>query len=551
MPSPPAHADSTWPRWFWLWCAAALGVWLVTLGTRALVSADEGRYAVLSLGMLQSGDLITPRLNGLIYFEKPPLQYWGGAVAMALLGVNEFAARLWPGLSGLATVALLAYTSARLWGTMAGVHATLVGASTTWIALNSHFLSLDAGLCAALTLTLCAVLLAQHAREQGRSMRPWVLAAWAGIAAAVLSKGLVGLVIPGAVLVLHSLWRWDFSMWRHLEWVRGPVLFLALTTPWFLAASARHPDFAQFFFIHEHLERYLKPGHRREGAPWYFVPHLLVGLMPWTGALPWLLSVRRSDFMLSWLWVWVVFIFVFFSISSSKLPSYILPIFPALVLLVVHRLQTVSVAALRRHLSVPLLFWALALASVPWLWQHTVSQTPTEAIRALAMGVGVGGMCFVAAAAAAWWMLRRQQATQALAVVALGHLVACLVVLQSHNTWGQLKSSQEMVAQLTTGNAAPIQPDTPVFAVQAYDQTLPFYLGRPVTLVDYRDEFTFGQNQEPTRWIPTLAEFAVQWNALPRAVAYTTDAGLAQWQALGLAHRVVWRDARRVVVTKP
>jgi hypothetical protein len=218
---------------------------------------------------------------------------------------------------------------------------------------------------------------------------------------------------------------------------------------------------------------------------------------------------------------------------------------------VVHRLQTVSVAALRRHLSVPLLFWALALACVPWLWQHTVSQTPTEAIRALAMGVGVGGMCFVAAAAAAWWMLRRQQATQALAVVALGHLAACLVVLQSHNTWGQLKSSQEMVAQLTTGNAAPIQPDTPVFAVQAYDQTLPFYLGRPVTLVDYRDEFTFGQNQEPTRWIPTLAEFAVQWNALPRAVAYTTDAGLAQWQALGLAHRVVWRDARRVVVTKP
>ncbi|NLZ41159.1 MAG: hypothetical protein GX886_07880, partial [Comamonadaceae bacterium] len=72
----------------------AAALWLAMLGVRSLVSADEGRYASLSLGMLQSGDWVVPRLNGLLYFEKPPLQYWGGAVAMGLLGVNEFAARL-------------------------------------------------------------------------------------------------------------------------------------------------------------------------------------------------------------------------------------------------------------------------------------------------------------------------------------------------------------------------------------------------------------------------------------------------------------------------
>lgn len=551
MPAHPCESPSTWPRWFGVWCLAVVTLWLLTLGTRALVSADEGRYAVLSLGMLQSGDWITPRLNGLIYFEKPPLQYWGGAVAMALLGVNEFAARLWPGLSGLATVALLAYTACRLWGTAAGLQAAVVGASTTWIALNSHFLSLDAGLCAALTLVLCAVLLAHREREQGRSARGWMLAAWAGMGAAVLSKGLVGVVIPGAVLFLHSVWRLDFSGWRPLQWVRGPLLLALITAPWFLAASARHPDFAHFFFIHEHFERYLQPGHRREGAPWYFVPHLLVGFLPWTGALPWLLRAHRTDFTLSWLWVWAVFIFVFFSASSSKLPSYILPMFPALVLLLVHRLQTVSVTALRRHWVVPVVFWALAAAAVPWLWHHTVSQTPTEAIRDLAKGMGVAVMCFAVGAAVAWWLLKKAQATPALAAIALGHLLACLVVLQSHNTWGQLKSSQQMVEQLLQGPNAPLRADTPVFSVQAYDQTLPFYLGRPVTLVDYRDEFTFGQNQEPTRWIPTLAEFATQWQALPHAMAYTSHAGLAQWRSLGLTYRVVWEDARRVVVVKP
>ena len=307
--------------WLGCWLAVFAAIWLAALAGRSLIGPDEGRYATLSLGMLHSGDWITPRLNGLLYFEKPPLQYWGGALSLWLFGVNEFAARLWPGLAGLATVFLVGFTARRLWGVRTGWHALMVCGSTTWIVANSHFLTLDAGLAAALTLTLCGVLIAQHPDSSQRSQARWMLAAWAGVGLAVLSKGLIGVVIPGAVLVLHSLWRLDFSVWRRMHWLAGGALLLCITLPWFALVSARNPDFAWFFFIHEHFQRYLTTVHRRTGAWWYFVPILLVGMLPWTSALPWLLRARRSDFATSLLLVWSVFVFVFFSASGSKLPS--------------------------------------------------------------------------------------------------------------------------------------------------------------------------------------------------------------------------------------
>lgn len=534
--------------------AAALVLWLVTLTTRALVSADEGRYATLSLAMLQTGDWITPRLNGLLYFEKPPLQYWAGALSMQLLGVHEGSARLWPGLCGLFTVGLLVTTARSLWGDRTALHTACVAGSTSWLVVNSHFLSLDAGLCAALTVVLCAVLRAEHAIQQGRSCRRWMLLAWAGVGLAILSKGLVGVVIPGGTLVLHSLWRRQWQLWTHLQWALGPLLLLALTAPWFLAVSHRNPDFAQFFFIHEHLERYLQPGHRREGAPWYFVPYLLVGLLPWTSALPWVLKPQRVIFATSWLWVWSVWVFAFFSVSSSKLPSYILPMFPALALLIARHTAQASPTVLRRHLWVPGLLWALVLAALPWFLQHSSADIPSSAVESLAWGLALGGGVFVLAAGAAWWLLRQGRSTTALALVASAHLAATLMVLSSHNEYGQLKSSQRMIQALDHQGllqTAPHAKPPTFYAVQAYDQTLPFYLGRPVVLVDYRDEFSFGQDREPSRWIPTLEAFMQQWVTEPPALAYMSWDTLTELRRRNLPMKVVWQDPRRVVVARP
>jgi 4-amino-4-deoxy-L-arabinose transferase-like glycosyltransferase len=522
-------------------------VWLLAGATRSLITPDEGRYATLSLAMLQSGDWITPRLNGILYFEKPPLQYWGGALAMALLGPSDFAARLWPALSGLLAIGLVTYTASRLWGQRSGWHAGLIMASTTWVVVNSHFLSLDAGLSATLTLALCGFLLTRHAQALGRASSPWMWAAWLGLALAVLSKGLVGLLIPGAVLVLHSLWRWDFSIWRAMRWGSGSLLFALITVPWFVMVSLRNPDFAWFFFVHEHFDRYLLPDHNREGPAWYFLPFVGLGFLPWTSALPWLARVRRADFESSFLWLWAVFVLVFFSASSSKLPSYILPMFPALALLLAHRLRQTSARALARQLWVPALGWAGGLV----LWcvaENFIAGDSTPAIaREMLNGVALASAVFLLAAAWAWRLLKQQRVDAALVLVALAHSTGVLICLQAHNGYGLQKSSAELVHLIPQAT----EPSMPVFAVQSYDQTLPFYLRRPVTLVDFEGEFQFGLQREPGLWIPKLAAFVPIWNQLPQGVAYMEGDTLKTLQALGLKGRVVYQDERRTLLAKP
>ncbi|WP_083745152.1 glycosyltransferase family 39 protein [Variovorax sp. KK3] len=526
-------------------------IWFGTLGTRSLVHPDEGRYASLALEMARTGDWVTPRLNGLPYFEKPALQAWIGALAFLAFGVSEFSARLWPGLAGFLTVLIVGFTATRLFGRATGLRALAIAASMTWIELNSHFLTLDAGLTLFLTLALCAVLLANEAPAPSR--RRWILLAWAAMAAGVLSKGLVGIVIPGAVLVLVSLWRRDATLWRGMHWVPGIALFLAITAPWFVLVSLRNPGFAEFFFVHEHFARYLTPSHNRDGAWWYYLPLLLAGMLPWTGALPWLFR-REGDsaapepiavrHILS---VWCGFVLIFFSASSSKLPSYILPMFPALALGVAMAMRTASPTRLRQHLLLPAGLWTVAALASTQSARFISITTPAEVLEPLAAALRSGAALVLGGCALAWWCLGRRRVTAAVLSLAISHAIAIALLLQAHNGYGQLKSA----ATLATALPPFITPDTPVFAVRDYDQTLPFYLRRNVVLVDYQDEFALGQQREPGRWIPTLDEFVVRWQAAPQAAAYMGAATWVELHRRGLPMRIVFQDPRRVIVVKP
>ena len=543
----------------WLWPGLMIGLlalaWFGSLATRSLIHPDEGRYATLALGMARSGDWVTPRLNGLLYFEKPPLQYWIGALSFQWFGITEFAARLWPGLAGFLTVLMVGFTAARLWGRDAGLQALAIAASTTWIVVNSHFLTLDAGLTLFHTLALCAVLIAGSERSNARARRGWIWLAWAAMAAAVLSKGLVGVVIPGAVLLLVSLWRRDFGLWRGMHWVSGLLIFFVLAAPWFVLVSLRNPGFAEFFFIHEHFARYLTDVHRREGAWWYYLPLLLAGLLPWTGGLPWLLQKDKSEANREAgpiearhvLIVWSVFVLLFFSASGSKLPSYILPMFPALALLLALQLRNARPSVLRWHLLVPILAWVIALLASTRSSRFASPATPAEVLVPLAAAVRVGATLFLAGAAIAWWYLGRRQVTAAVLSLALGHFLATTVVLQAHNGFGQLKSAAPLAAVLRPL----VGPDTPVFALRTYDQTLPFYLQRNVMLVDYEDEFALGQQREPGLSIGTLDEFVDRWRSLPQAAAYMNRLTWIELQQRGVPMRIVFEDARRLVVVKP
>jgi 4-amino-4-deoxy-L-arabinose transferase-like glycosyltransferase len=532
--------------------AALVALWFGSLATRSLIGPDEGRYASLAWEMMRSGDWVTPRLNGILYFEKPPMQYWLSALFLHLFGLNEFAARLWPALAGFLTALAVGATAWRLWGRETGIRSLAVAASMTWIVGNAHFLTLDAGLTLFLTIALCAVLIAENVPAAPAVRRNWIWLAWAAMAGAVLSKGLVGILIPGATLVLTCLWRRDFGPWRRMHWVSGLLIFLLLAAPWFVLVSMRNPTFAQFFFIHEHFARYLTKVHQRQGAWWYYLPLLLLGMLPWTSALPWLGPRRAADAPprgvapADFLFVHSVFILLFFSASGSKLPSYILPMFPALALLIGLRLQQASPRVLHRHLLVPILLWSVALLASTQSARMASHSTPAEVVAQLGAGVRWGAVVFLAFAAFAWWALRRRGVTLAVVGLAFGHLIAITIVMAAHDAYGQLKSAAPFVSALKPVLAS----GAPVFAVRIYDQTLPFYLQREVVLVDYQDEFAMGQLLEPGRSLDSLDAFATRWQALPQAAAYMDFPSFIELRQRGLPMRVIFQDQRRVVVAR-
>ncbi|HEY7929601.1 MAG TPA: phospholipid carrier-dependent glycosyltransferase, partial [Steroidobacteraceae bacterium] len=264
-------------------CAWVLLVllWFAPLGVPALFDPDEGRYGEIPREMLVSGDWVTPRLDGVKYFEKPPLQYWATAVAEELVGFNAWAVRLWPALCGFAGLLLARAVGRRLYGERAGWFSLIVQGSALYYVGMARVATLDMALSFTLQIALSALVLLVHrpaaAPSTGppppatplrepqlpatalRTPGPRALALWlaVGICLALLTKGLVGILIPGMVGVLFMLLYRDATLLRRArpEWTLAAMGLIA--APWFVLVSLRNPAFARFFFIFEHFQRYL------------------------------------------------------------------------------------------------------------------------------------------------------------------------------------------------------------------------------------------------------------------------------------------------------
>lgn len=548
------------PSSVWVLVAAAgfVLLWFIPLGWRDLITPDEGRYAELALGMFRSGDWITPRLNGILYFQKPPLQYWATALAYGVFGVNEFSARLWPGLMTAVAVLAIGCTGARLYGLLAGYTAAAVLASSLLWVGNGHFLTLDAGLSGFLALVMSAFLLAHDGSTPEHLRRRFMLAAWAAMAFAVLGKGLIGVVIPAATLTLYVLVTrdWRLPARLHMRW--GFAMLLTIAAPWFIVVSMRNPGFAQFFFIHEHFARYTSQVHGRAAPWWTFLVLVPFGLLPWLAWLPqavrggW--QVRSPGFRSGlFLLLWTGFVIGFFSLSGSKLPSYILPVYPALALLIGRAIANPASRDPRKILWIfaglaSLLTFAAPIAAKFYSGSAVIGGTHRE----FAYWIAVAAALLALAMVAGLFLLARRTRygtarLPAVLVIASLSLISTLVAMSGHQVYAQTKSSKELVAAV----APHLTPVTALYAVRYYDQSLPFYFDRPLTLVDYRDEFTMGLAIEPELGIASLSEFVDRWQHKGQAIAVLQRPVLRELQEQGLSARVLYEDPRRVVIATP
>ena len=304
------------------------------------IGPDEPRYAEVAREMFVSGDYVSPRLCGLLWFEKPVLFYWLAAGAYHLFGVNEFAARLPSALAAMLAVGFFCYACWRAHLLRLGLLSSVILATSgIWMGF-SHGATTDMLLTSAICIALLAAFLTSL--TDGKTRLGFLMLCAVATGVAMLAKGLIGVLLVALILVIHGLLTRRFVFRRWTELVIAAFVFLAVISLWYLPVTLRHGEtFINEFFVNHHFKRYLTNKYQHAQPAYFYLFIVFAGALPWgfflLSAVRHLRSLRPRasdrDSLLTLAWIWLVVPVAFFSFSTSKLPGYILPAFPGLAII--------------------------------------------------------------------------------------------------------------------------------------------------------------------------------------------------------------------------
>jgi 4-amino-4-deoxy-L-arabinose transferase-like glycosyltransferase len=336
-----------------------LVMFFFSLGSRPLWDTDEGMHAATSKDMVTSGDWITPRLNGEPFHDKPALFNWMVALSFLVFGFTELAARLPGAVLGTGLVLVTYLLGWRMFGRNVALAGGVVLATSLEMIVVSRSVLHDSALVFFVTL---ALLFFWQAFSGGPRRMLWLLLCSASCGLAVLAKGPVGVVLPTLVVVPFLLVRRRPGFFRVSELVLGALVFVVVVALWYVPVALRNPDYAGYFFIKQNLMNFLSSESNHPGPLHFYVVGLLGGFFPWSFLLPvavWIAAGRQPEETLparQFLVIWLAAVFLFFTVASSKLITYILPLFPAAALLVGHAWDELATRSRpRRVFSISLL----------------------------------------------------------------------------------------------------------------------------------------------------------------------------------------------------
>lgn len=372
-----------------------------------LVGPDEPRYAWVAREMVESGDWVTPRLYGKPWFEKPPLYYWEAAIRFRMFGVSEFTARLPSVRAATLMTLVLAWAAWRFYGAATARAVLLMFPTCVGVFGFARAATTDMMFSALLGVAMiCAAVLAGFPAGN-RPKRYWLLLFGATLGLATLAKGPAAVVLAGGSV---GLWALATRRWKEafrLTYPSAVISFLVVAAPWYVLCARRNPEFVRTFLISHNIERYLTSAFQHEQLVWFYGPILLLGLLPWTA----LLAGVARDGVSTWregklrdsagffLACWVLFPLLFFSFSKSKLPGYILPVFPALVLLmarsVTRAIEEKRDAARWLLVGVGLTCLVLLALSGQWLSRLPAWWAQEQARNLLAAHAAIGAIAIV------------------------------------------------------------------------------------------------------------------------------------------------------------
>ncbi|HXR25926.1 MAG TPA: phospholipid carrier-dependent glycosyltransferase [Candidatus Binataceae bacterium] len=506
--------------------------YVVGLGGPALWEPDEGRYAEIAREMVVSGDYVTPRDNGVRYFEKPPLVYWAGALAIRTLGRNEFAVRLPAALASVGSIVVTAAAAEMMLGPAVGILAAIALGLSPLFFIFARVATPDPELAFFFTAALMSFYAAATCGDfRTGAGRRLIIAAAALLALATLVKGPVALVLAGAIALLWLLGEGRAREIMRIRWAECVAIYLLITMPWFVLAARRNPGFLAFFFLHEHLQRFLSDTEHGWGA-WFFIPIAIAGTWPFFYFAPsGMVALRTATAggetpsqrgALRFLLLWFATVLVFFSIPRAKLAEYLLPGLPPLAIFAgagLERVRTMEPLRARRLLRwFAALNGVLALATAGGLLLlrrhgalplrlNSGAANPAVALvgDALLLLIAVMGM-----AASIWWLRDQPPRRAPVAIVIMALLITGVLAkarIDATPIFSYRTLANVIAPQLEHGCA--------LASYHHFVQAMPFYTGEQEKLVGYRGELApFGDSPDAaSAFIATDARLRDLWSA--------------------------------------
>ncbi len=478
------------------------------LGTRNLSAPDELRYSEIPREMIVDQDYLIPKINGVKYFEKPPLFYWMQVASIKNFGLNEWSLRLATAMMGLLGVLATYLFSRRLYDRKTGWLSALILSSMTLYSVMAHIITLDMTVSVFITITLYLFYLAT--RSTTKHTRTYIWGAFIAAAAAMMTKGLIGLIFPA---IIGGLWVLVFQRWRQLKYlhlVSGIIIFVVLAAPWHILVQLKAPEFFNFYFIEQQFLRYATESAHRYHSPLFYVPVILVGTLPWVCFLPQALSSIKQ-----WRWKnrfqyeneifligWSLFIILFFSISNSKLIPYVLPALPPLAILsaryfVSLTMQTKALARSYISLSTIYLISALAITFLQFSHYYPLPANMTY----------ISISCLVMALAGLYGYKQKSNFIKPIIAVYLAANIILISAIVNVDYF-----DNHTIKPLVLNVKQHLQPGEEVITYHGYHQDLPFYLQRTITVSESFNELTFGAEHGHTQqWMIHEKEFKQRW----------------------------------------
>jgi 4-amino-4-deoxy-L-arabinose transferase-like glycosyltransferase len=508
----------------------------IWIGSYALFTPDEGRYSEVAREMVVSGDYITPRLNGVAFLDKPALYYWLQASAIHLFGLKEWALRFWPAVFGILGCLVTYAAGHSLFNRRTALIAATMLATSPLYYGAAHYANLDLEVAVLISNSLLFFLLGVH-HSKTRWRTPLLLMAYIFAALAFLTKGLIGLVFPAAII---GAWIFILNRWQLLTKIHlfsGLIIFFMLAAPWYYLVQKANPEFLHFFFVTQQVSRFLtKASFNSQAAPWFYVPVVLAGFMPWS-----LFIIQSIVYHLKRVWqhrhtyqyelfllLWFILIFLFFSIPKSKTVGYILPIFPALALLTSRYLDTLWDMARSKAMTHAMnIFISLAIIiaiicfAIPHVQIIRLNPNSTLYLNLIAF-------LFLLSSGLTIVFLKKMNASQFFTLLTLTVCLFLLILAASSHI-----INSKTIKPLATQLKYHIKPDDEVVTYYKYYQDLPIYLERRITIVanwhandiQYNDnwlrELWYGMPfQDTSAWLIEEDTFWQRWNSDKRIFTF-------------------------------